>query len=135
MTMHVQIGTRRFLGRLERDAAPRSVAFLESLLPLERPIIHARWSGEALWSPFPSTQTLPPENCTCYPRPGQILIYGGGVSEPEILVPYGAAAFASKAGMLAGNHVITLLDDGQSLAKIGHEVLWAGSQTLRLSLP
>ena len=68
---------------------PRSGA----LLPLESRIIHARWSGESCWIPFGDLDVgFGPENATCYPAPGQLLFYPGGVSETEILFPYGPTA-------------------------------------------
>jgi hypothetical protein len=36
---------------------------------------------------------------------GEILLYAGPISEPEMLIPYGPGAFACRAGALAGNHV------------------------------
>jgi hypothetical protein len=134
MQIHLNIGSDRFSGRLETQAAPRTVEYLLKLLPLELPLIHARWSGESLWAPFTNSEALPLENCARYPRPGQVLIYGGGISEPEILVPYGPTAFASKAGALAGNHVITLIDADAKLAAIGQQVLWSGSRQLSVAL-
>jgi Protein of unknown function (DUF3830) len=86
--------------------APRSCARLEGLMPYQGQLVHARWSGESCWSPmaavWPSGPPLPPENATAYPSPGQVLLFGGALSEPELLVPYGSSCFASKAGPLAG---------------------------------
>ena len=46
----------------------------------------------------------------CVPSPGQMLLFGGNLSEPELLIPYGPSRFASKAGLLAGNPVLTIED-------------------------
>jgi hypothetical protein len=56
-----------------------------------------------------------------------ILIYAGDLSEAEILLPYGAAAFASKAGPLAGNHILTISDGANLLPEVGETLLWKGS--------
>jgi hypothetical protein len=127
------IGDFHFSGRLEAQAAPKSVALLASLLPLERSALHARWSGEAAWVPLGHGLTLAPENATAYPHPGQVLLYAGTHSEPELLLPYGACAFASRAGALAGNHVITLDDDVTRLRDLGETLLWKGAQSLRMA--
>ena len=50
-----------------------------------------------------------------------------GVSEAELLIPYGPTRFASKAGQLAGNHFLTLEVDPVELAELGRGVLWNGA--------
>ena len=72
-----------------------------------------------------------PRQRACYPAPGQLLFYPGGVSETEILFPYGPTAFASKAGLLAGNHFATVLEGVEQLGELGRKVLWEGAQPLR----
>jgi hypothetical protein len=131
--LEIVSGELRFVARLEEEAAPETVAALRRLLPLESRLIHARWSGEACWIPFGDLDVgFGPENTTCYPAPGEILFYPGGVSETEILVPYGPTAFASKAGALAGNHVATVLEGAAALGDLGRKVLWEGAQPIRL---
>src|SRR5215210_1117350 len=121
----------RFVARLEEEAAPETVAAFRKLLPLESRIIHARWSGEACWIPFGELDVgVGPENAVSYPAPGHVLLYPGGVSETEILFPYGAASFASKAGPLAGNHFATIVEGGEQLRELGRIVLWEGAQEI-----
>jgi hypothetical protein len=130
--LEVVLGEFRFVARLEEEAAPATVAAFRGLLPLESRIIHARWSGEACWIPFGELDVgLGPENATCYPAPGQILFYPGGVSETEILLPYGSTSFASKAGALAGNHFATVLEGVERLPDLGRKALWEGAQPIR----
>lgn len=131
--IQLSVGDFHFRGRLEAQAAPKSVALLASLLPLEGSVLHARWSGEAGWVRLRPDLTLAPENATAYPQPGQLLLYAGMRSEPELLLPYGACAFASRAGALAGNHVITLDGDLTRLRELGETLLWKGAQSLRLA--
>jgi hypothetical protein len=131
--LEIVSGDFRFAGRLEEDAAPATVAAFRRLLPLETRIIHARWSGEACWIPFGDLDVgFGPEDPTCYPAPGQLLFYPGGVSETEILFPYGSAAFASKAGALAGNHFATVTEGVERLGELGRKVLWEGAQPIHL---
>jgi hypothetical protein len=107
--LEIVSGDYRLVARLEEDEAPATVAAFRRLLPLESRIIHARWSGESCWIPFGP----------------------GGVSETEILFPYGPTAFASKAGMLAGNHFATIVEGGERLGELGRTVLWEGAQPIR----
>ncbi|MDX6507166.1 MAG: hypothetical protein QOG06_1810 [Gaiellaceae bacterium] len=132
--LEIVSGEFRFAGRLEEEAAPATVADFRRLLPLESRIIHARWSGESCWIPFGELDVgFGPENATCYPAPGQLLFYPGGVSETEILFPYGPTAFASKAGLLAGNHFATVVEGVEALGELGRKVLWEGAQPLRIT--
>jgi hypothetical protein len=127
----VTSGDFRFVVRLEDDAAPDTVAAFRRLLPLESRIIHCRWSGESTWIPFGELDVgIGPENATTYPAPGELLLYPGGVSETELLFPYGACNFASKAGPLAGNHFATVVEGGERLRELGVKCLWEGAQAI-----
>ena len=126
------IGELTFPGRFERQTAPKAVAWLIKRLPLQGTALHARWSGEAAWMPLNLAVDVDPENATAYPRPGQLLLYPGGLSEPELLIPYGACVFASRGGQLSGSHVITIIDHDSNLARIGDLLLGSGAQPLRL---
>ena len=131
--LEIVAGESRFTARLEEEAAPATVAAFRRLLPLESRIIHARWSGEACWIPFGELDVgIGPENATSYPSPGEILLYPGGVSETEILFPYGHTCFASKAGQLAGNHFATLTQGQEQLPEIGRLTLWEGAQDITI---
>ncbi len=104
--IRITVAGRELLARLEEERSPRTVAFFRTMLPYESKLIQARWSGQAAWIPMGDFDVgdLGPEDPTSYPAPGQLLLYPGGVSEVEILFPYGDTCFASKAGQLAGNH-------------------------------
>ncbi len=134
----IAIGAKVFPARLRRDLAPQSCSRLESLMPYRGKLAHARWSGEACWSPlagaWPRGSVLPPENATVYPMPGQVLLYAGDLSEPELLIAYGPNRFASKAGALAGNPVLTIAADLARLAELGSEIFWRGAMELRIEL-
>jgi hypothetical protein len=129
--LEIAVGELRFRARLEGESAPQTVAAFRGLLPLRSRIIQARWSGESAWIPFGELDVgVGPENATCYPAPGELLLYPGGVSETEILFPYGATSFASKAGALAGNHFATVVEGGEQLGELGRLVLWEGAQQI-----
>jgi hypothetical protein len=136
LPIEITVAGMRFLARLETERAPKSCARLRSMLPLRTRIIHARWSGEACWIPFGELALdLGYENHTSHPAPGQLLLYPGGISETEILFPYGATLFASKVGQLAGNHFATVIDGGERLRELGELVLWKGAQEITFTEP
>jgi hypothetical protein len=132
--LRITVGDFEFGAQLEKEKAPNTVAALRRLLPLESKLVQARWSGEAAWVPlgWDLELGLGPENATSYPGPGELLLYPGGLSEVEILFPYGATLFASKMGQLAGNHFATIEAGRERLAELGNAVLWDGALELRI---
>ena len=132
----ITVGDLRFRARLEEEAAPRTVAALGALLPLGGHLVQARWSGESAWVPlgWELALGLAPENANSYPAAGELLLYPGGLSEVEILFPYGATCFASKMGQLAGNHFATIDDGREQLSELGRRILWEGAQPVTFEL-
>jgi hypothetical protein len=123
------VGGVKLAARFEEAAAPRTCEALRQLLPFASRVVHVRWSGEAVWVPMGDLNLgVPPENATAYPSPGQILLYPGGISETELLIAYGPTHFASKAGTLAGNHVLTITSGAEHLRDLGRRALWEGAQ-------
>jgi uncharacterized protein DUF3830 len=131
--IRITVGDYELGARLEEDRSPRTVAFFRTMLPYESKLIQARWSGQAAWIPMGDYDVgdLGPEDPTSYPAPGELLLYPGGLSEVEILFPYGDTCFASKAGQLAGNRLATVVEGAEHLAAIGEQVLWEGAQPIR----
>jgi hypothetical protein len=129
----ITVGPLGFRARLERTAAPRTCEALLRLLPLDGKLLQARWSGEAAWVPLGDLDVgVGHENHNTYPAAGELLLYPGGMSETEILFPYGATSFASRVGPLAGNHFATIEDDRELLAEVGRLVVWEGAQDFRV---
>ena len=130
----ITAGDFTFKGELERERAPKTVAAFEAILPFRSKIIHVRWSGEAAWIPLGDLDIgldTKPENATSFPAPGQVLWYPGGISETELLFPYGGTHFASIVGQLAGNHFLTVTEGREQLRELGRTVLWQGAQDVR----
>jgi len=129
--LRITAGPFVFAARFERALAPNTCARFETMLPYRERIIHVRWSGEACWIPMGALDLgLGYENATSHPAPGQIILYPGGVSETEILLAYGAVRFASKAGQLAGNPFLTIVEGLDQLRPLGELTLERGAQPI-----
>ena len=133
-TIRIVAGPFTFLAAFNLQEAPRTCGWFQERLPYQSQVIHARWSGEAVWIPLADLETgLAYENHTAHPARGDILLYPGGISETEILFAYGSCQFACKMGMLAGNHFLTVTEGGEQLAEFGKLVLWQGAQDITFS--
>lgn len=129
--LRITAGPFRFLARLETAKAPDTCAEFVKLLPFRQKLIQARWSGESAWIPLGEMKVgVGEENATGKPSPGQILLYPKGISETEILFPYGETVFASKFGPLSGNHFLTIVEGREQLEALGQKVLWEGAQEI-----
>ncbi len=127
----------RFVARWEEELAPQTVAAFKAILPLEDRIIHCRWSGESNWIPLGEfrLEGVTHENATSHPAPGEILFHPAGLSETEILFPYGGTLFSSIVGQLAGNHFLTVVEGREHLRELGRLTLWEGAQDIRFEAP
>ena len=137
--LKIVAGPFTFKARLEEQRAPKTAAAIRAMLPFKSKLVHCRWSGESTWVPMGETKVggsagLGYENHTSHPAPGEMLVYPGGISETEILFPYGATLFASKVGQLAGNHFATVIEGNDKLAEVGRLTLWEGAQDFSIEL-
>lgn len=133
MNLKITVGDLVFTAEMHPEKAPETCRLLTEIMPIKGNLIQARWSGEAAWLQMdPHGVEAPQENATSYPGPGQLLYYPGGVSEKEMLLPYGSAIFASKFGLLPGNHFATIT--GGDLEKLGLNVLWEGAQNITIEV-
>jgi hypothetical protein len=131
MNLKITVGNQVLKAEMHPDKAPKTCRLLKEAMPIMGKLIQARWSGEAAWLQMdPHGIETPQENATSYPGPGQLLYYPGGVSEKEMLFPYGSAIFASKFGLLPGNHFATITEG--DLEQLGLNVLWKGAQVITI---
>jgi hypothetical protein len=131
----VRIGSMSFAAVCESERAPQTSAAFLARLPFHSQLVQARWSGEAGWVPLADYDLgVGDENVTSDPAPGQILWHPPGLSEAELLVPYGTTRFSSRVGQLAGNHFLTILDGRGEFAELGRRLLWEGAQPITFEL-
>ncbi len=132
--MIIEIDGHKFDAVFEPEKSPETCKVCRKVLPFKGEVVHVRWSGEGIWIPLGDMDfSVGYEDATCYPSPGQILLYPKGKSETEILIAYGCVQFASKAGTLAGNHFATITSDLDKLREIGISTLWEGKKSIIFS--
>jgi hypothetical protein len=131
----ITAGPFLFAGELQTQLSPKTCSEFLKLLPFRQKLIQARWSGESAWIPLGSFQlNVGLENPKTNPAPGELLFYPGGISETEILFPYGQTTFACKAGPLAGNPFLRIIEGQENLGELGRLVLWEGAQDILFEL-
>jgi hypothetical protein len=131
--LRITIGGIPFVAELLEDEAPETYRAMIAALPIEGRVIQARWSGEAAWLPMDEYKIeVRLENATSHPSRGDLLYYPGGISEKELLIPYGSACFGSRVGQLQGNHFATIVEGAERLGEMGRRVLWEGAQEIRI---
>lgn len=129
--LSMTIGGIPFAAELLEEEAPETCRAFLRALPIRGRVIQARWSGEAAWLPMDEWGIeVPPENHTSHPSRGDLLYYPGGISEKEMLIPYGSAFFGSKVGQLRGNHFATIVEGADGLLEMGDKVLFEGAQEI-----
>jgi hypothetical protein len=129
--VRLTIGDQVFIAELHLKEAPETCRGFLGAIPIEGKVIQARWSGEAVWFPMDEVGIeAPQENATIHPGKGELLYYPGGISEKEMLIPYGSSIFGSKVGNLRGNHFATIVEGAEHLREMGEKTLWGGAQRI-----
>lgn len=130
-SIRIRIADMQFTARLEWSLSPVTCRNFSAILPLRAKLLQARWSGEAAWVPLARLDLgVGREAALTSPSAGDILFHPLDRSECEILIPYGKSAFRSKDGDLTGNHFLTIVEGRDQLTRVGHLVLWQGSQDI-----
>jgi hypothetical protein len=131
--INVKIGGHRFKAALHMEEAPETCRRILETHPITGNVIQARWGWEAVWLQMdPHGFDAPLENQTSHPSRGELLYYPGGVSEKEILIPYGSTCFASRVGQLLGSHFAMIVEGAEWLTEMGEKTLWEGAQEISI---
>ena len=127
----IQVATYTFKAKLLTELAPQTCREFLKLLPFKQKIIQARWSGQSAWIPLGDLKlNVTLENETSHPTAGEILFYPGGISETEILFPYGKTIFACKDGVISGNSFLKIIEGHEKLSELVELILWQGAQDI-----
>lgn len=118
------------------EDAPKSVAALREILPINSKLSHVRWSGFATWVNLKDSDLpeIPRENHTVYPSRGDLLLYPGFKNDKELLFACGPTCFKSPAGEQAGNHVATVTASNETLEEIEQTTLTDGELDIEITL-
>jgi hypothetical protein len=137
--LHISIGGRLFAARLRWDLAPQSCERLTAMVPFRGDVIHARWSGEAIWSSlstvWPNASMLEREHATAHPEPSEVLLFADGRNEPELLNLWCLPISRARWGPLEGNPVLLSQEDLPQLGERGRAILILGAVELRIDRP
>lgn len=133
MTVHIQIGdSATFSADLLSEQAPKAVAALEKLLPLDDEVVHCIWSGQAIRLRKPVPLGVPEfENRASILRPGGLYF---APQEDEFLICYGAAQARDQIGNETVSWIGTIqAGDLEPLAAVASVLTLTGAQKARLS--
>ncbi|MFT3820330.1 MAG: DUF3830 family protein [Rubrivivax sp.] len=134
----VQVGRHEpLLCRLETAAAPATCHWFRSMLPYQGALIHARWSGHAVFARIGALACeLPEETPLSEPAAGQVVVYrsSAAAGDGEILFAYGPTRFANPSGPLRGNLLMTVLGAADGLKELGRAIHVGGSLPARFGL-
>lgn len=134
--VRITVGPYTFGAKLETEAAPKTCAAFLKLLPWQKQVLQARWSGHSVFVPLRDFRLgVGFENATSYPAAGEILFFDDPAGTgSEVLFPYGGTRFASPRGQQAANHFLTVADGRDQLKEMGQYVWHHGAQDIRFEL-
>ena len=121
-----------FRARFEEADAPATVAAFRAILPVRGPDHPLPLERRVELDPVgrPRARHRRRERDLLSGARASSCSIPGGISETELLFPYGHCAFGSKAGPLAGNHFATVVEGLENLPELGRLTLWQGAQEI-----
>jgi hypothetical protein len=117
--------------RLYQREAPATFEALAAMLPLELTLLHARTSGEEIWTADGPSLNIPAENATVNIESGEI---GIGPDHPRnkiarcVVISYGQAKLFDYANIFGR----VVEEDDDKLKALGNKIWTEGKQTVIL---
>lgn len=115
------------------EEAPLTVKAFRDHLPFSLELLHARFSGNEIWSPTAPALDVIQENATIYTRPGEVVI---GPISPKRVKTAGCMGiyYGEGKGLDACNVFARIVDeDAELLRQVGEEIWREGGRTIRFS--
>lgn len=132
LTLRTSSGTEiKF--ELYKNDAPVTCNALTKLLPIEITLLHARTSGEEIWTPDGPALTIALENATSNIEAGEIGIapvHPRNKISKCLVISYGQAKLFDCANIFGR---VTKEDEG-ALKELGNKIWTEGKQTVRLQV-
>jgi len=118
---------------LLKGEAPITIGAFEGLLPLKLKLLHARTSGEELWTPDGPELNIALENATVHIEPGELGIapvHPRNKISKCVVLAYGPARLYDCANIFAR----VIKEDEEHLKVLGNAIWMEGAQTVILRL-
>ena len=117
--------------KYHKKEAPQTVAAFDALLPFEETFLHARVSGQEVWTDKSPVIDVPQENASVFTKPGEVVI---GPKNPKRVktancmgIYYGEGQGLDAANIFAK----AVAEDMASLEELGKAIWKKGGQVLR----
>jgi hypothetical protein len=123
---------------LWRHLAPKAVEALLASLPIETPLHHCKWSGEACFAEIASGPLTALADLECpvtsiYPGTLVVRPPDAATSNAELLIAYGDAEYRWPTSRMYVTPVGRLADDGGRLFTVLSEMASSGDRRVRLA--
>ncbi len=120
--------------RMYNDAAPVTSAAFANTIPFSRPFLHARISGEEIWTDEGPQLEIIQVNVSVFAEPGEIVV--GPVNPVRNKVSNCIGIFYGKGQLLDGGNIFgKVYDDDMQLLEALGEIIWReGEQVLSFEM-
>jgi hypothetical protein len=115
--------------RLYEDAAPVTAAAFEKTIPFSRTFLHARISGEEIWTDDGPQLDILQENVSVFAEPGEIVV--GPIKPVRNKVANCIGIFYGKGQLLDGANIFgKVFDEDMFLLEALGEIIWREGEQL-----
>ena len=120
--------------RLYHDAAPVTAKAFSDTIPFSRPFLHARISGEEIWTDDGPQLDIAQENVSVFAEPGEIVV--GPIKPARNRVANCIGIFYGKGQLMDGANIFgRVIDEDMPLLEALGELIWReGEQVLTFEM-